>query len=277
MLLNQGSLSLWKRVRVRGDEFMNERSGISSAAVRGESGAAGRNPPGESRNGEASEGAAALCPQVKICGLTREDEASACAEAGASAVGCVFYPPSPRYVSEEIARSICRAVSPKVPCVGVFVNEGCSAIMRKVERCGLKAVQLHGKEPPSLVQELHRAGIAVIKAVFENADPSFASVDGYDAEAYLVECAGGPLPGGNSMGWNWSAAAELAARRPVILAGGLSPENVGRAIRAASPDAVDVSSGVESRPGRKDIDRVRRFLEPVCQSRGSGKFRRIFK
>jgi phosphoribosylanthranilate isomerase len=214
---------------------------------------------------------------VKICGLTREDEAVACAEAGASVIGCVFYPPSPRYVSEEIARSISRAVSAKVPCVGVFVNEGYSDIMRKVERCGLKAVQLHGKEPPLLVKELNGTGITVIKAVFENAEPSFASVDGYSAGAYLVECAGGPLPGGNAMSWNWGAAAELAARRPVILAGGLNPENVGRAICAALPDAVDVSSGVESRPGRKDIDKVKRFLEAVLESRGSGKYRRIFR
>lgn len=215
-------------------------------------------------------------PQVKICGLTREDEAAACAEAGASAIGCVFYPPSPRFVSEERAAGICRALPPGVSGVGVFVNEGFPAIMRKVERCGLKAVQLHGKEPPSLVEALGRTGVTVIKAVFENGSPSFAASESYGAGVYLVECAGGPLPGGNALVWNWGAAAELAALHPIILAGGLTSENVAAAIGAAGPDAVDVSSWVESEPGRKDIDKVRRFIDAVRRSGRTGRIRRIF-
>jgi phosphoribosylanthranilate isomerase len=158
----------------------------------------------------------------------------------------------------------------------VFVNEDFAAIMRKVERCGLGAVQLHGGEKPSLVKMLGEAGVPVIKAVFENGDPPLSSADEFDAAAYLVECAGGPLPGGNSMVWNWSAAADLASKRPVILAGGLNPENVGGAIRAVLPHAVDVSSGVETGPGRKDIDKVKRFLEAVRENGCSGKFGRIF-
>ena len=231
----------------------------------------------ESRPREEMDRARLPHPQVKICGLTREDEAAACALAGASAVGCVFYPPSPRYVHEETARRISRVLPPEVPCVGVFVNEGHSTIMRAVERCGLKAVQLHGKEPPSLVKQLVENGISVIKVLFDGGAPSIDSADDYGADAYLVECAGGPLPGGNSLAWNWSAAARLSSRHPVILAGGLSAENVGRAISAALPDAVDISSGVESEPGRKDIDKVKRFLDAVRTGGRTGGFRRIFR
>lgn len=242
-----------------------------------EADAGGRSPSEKSPSRQESESAGLLHPQVKICGLTREEEAVACARAGASAVGCVFYPPSPRYVSEDLARSISRALPPEVPVVGVFVNEGSSTILRKVERCGLKAVQLHGKEPPSLVKELRESGIFVIKVLFDGGEPSLASADGYSTAAFLVECAGGPLPGGNSLAWNWSIARDLASRHPLILAGGLNAENVGRAISAALPDAVDVSSGVESEPGLKDMDKVKRFLDAVRSGGCTGGFRRIFK
>lgn len=216
-------------------------------------------------------------PQVKICGLMRVDEALACVEAGAGAIGLVFYGKSPRNVTEEQARDICHALPPGVPGVGVFVNESFSFVMGKAERCGLRAVQLHGKESPAMVQDLLREGLTVIKALFENGEPPIASADSYQPSACLVECAGGPLPGGNAMEWDWSAAANLARNRPVVLAGGLSAENVGRAVRAALPDAVDISSGVEDAPGKKNIDKVKRFLEAVSQNGLVRKTRRIFK
>lgn len=126
------------------------------------------------------------------------------------------------------------------------------------------------------MEGLQSKGVAVIKAVFANGTPSLAQVASFGASAYLVECAGGPLPGGNALAWNWSAAAELAAEHPVILAGGLNADNVSQAIQAALPDAIDVSSGVEASPGRKDMNKVKRLLEAVASTNSPRKPRRIF-
>ena len=216
-------------------------------------------------------------PQVKICGLTREDEALACVELGADAIGCVFHPPSPRHLSDERARDIVRSLPPATCIVGVFVNESLSTIIRTVERSGLKAVQLHGQESAELVAALWKEGVFVIKAVFVNGTPSLDLVGSFGSSAYLVECAGGALPGGNALAWNWSAAVGISEENPVILAGGLNPENVSQAIQEALPDAVDVSSGVESSPGRKDMEKVKRLLEAVASTNCSRKPRRIFQ
>ena len=216
-------------------------------------------------------------PQVKICGLMRAEEAQACAELGADAIGCVFYPRSPRHVSDEQAREIFQNLPAALCSVGVFVNEPFATIMKKVERCGLKAVQLHGQEPVELARSLQKEGLVVIKAIFVNSAPSLGLVGSFSASAYLVECAGGPLPGGNAITWDYRAAAGISAKEPVILAGGISPDNVSQAIREALPDAVDVSSGVESAPGRKDMDKVKRLLEAVALTEGSRKPRRIFQ
>lgn len=215
-------------------------------------------------------------PQVKICGLTSVREALACAEAGADAIGCVFFPPSPRHVTDDQARSIVEALPDSACGVGVFVNEDLGAILRKVDRCGLRAVQLHGQETPDLVESLRREGITVIKTLFANAAPSFDSAPGYHASAYLVECAGGKLPGGNAMAWDWGAASPVSRAYPVVLAGGLDPRNVVSALEAAEPDAVDVSSAVESAPGRKDIHKVLQFLEAVRGKNPSKTLRKIF-
>lgn len=216
-------------------------------------------------------------PQVKICGLTRAEEAAACVELGARGIGCVFYPPSPRNVTEQQARTVCRALSSQAcTLVGVFVDESFGEIMRKVEKCGLDAVQLHGRESPDLVNRLSKEGLRVIKGLFVNAAPSFDAASDYRAYAYLAECAGGPLPGGNALNWNWDAATEVSSKFPLILAGGLNPDNVSEAISAACPDAVDVSSGVEADPGRKDLNKVKRFLEAVSRSGCTRNTGRIF-
>jgi phosphoribosylanthranilate isomerase/indole-3-glycerol phosphate synthase/phosphoribosylanthranilate isomerase len=148
----------------------------------------------------------------------------------------------------------------------VFANEPFSEIIQRVERCSLGAVQLHGQESPELVDELVKTGITVIKAIFVNGTPSLELMDSFAASAYLVECAGGPLPGGNALAWNWSVAAGVSHEKPLILAGGLHPDNILRAIGEALPDAVDLSSGVESSPGRKDLDKVKRLLEAIAQT-----------
>jgi phosphoribosylanthranilate isomerase len=216
-------------------------------------------------------------PQVKICGLTTAEEAQACAELGADAIGCVFYPPSPRHVIDEKARDICRSLPAAICAVGVFVNEPFATIMRKVARCGLKAVQLHGQETAELAENLQNEGLLVIKALFMNRAPSLDCAGAFRTSAYLIECAGGPLPGGNALAWDYRAAAGLSVKDPVILAGGINPDNVSRAIREASPDAVDVSSGVESAPGTKDMEKVKRLLEAVATTDCLRKPRRIFR
>jgi phosphoribosylanthranilate isomerase len=214
--------------------------------------------------------------QIKICGLTQVETALACASLGADAIGCIFYPKSPRHLTDARARDICTALSPEIKTVGVFVNETFKAIMCKVERCGLKGVQLHGREPVELVSRLRKEKLLVVKALFVNREPSIKMISGYHATAYLVECGRGVLPGGNAQTWNWDTAREPARKYPLILAGGLSPENIGKALSAACPDAVDVSSGVESSPGSKDIDRVASFIKAVSRYRSPRKTRRIF-
>jgi len=136
---------------------------------------------------------------------------------------------------------------------------------------------LHGQESPELVDELRKAGIIVIKAIFLNGTPSLELISSFKASAYLIECAGGTLPGGNALAWDWSAAAGVSQRDPLILAGGLNPDNISLAIGEAFPDAVDVSSGVESSPGRKDTDKVKRLLEAVALTDFPRKPRSIFR
>jgi phosphoribosylanthranilate isomerase len=211
--------------------------------------------------------------QVKVCGLRRVDEAVACAEAGAAAVGCVFYVKSPRCVSAATAREIRRALPPEVACVGVFVDETFDGIMALAAHTGFTAVQLHGGESPEVVELLRREGLFVIKALFADRSPGLEATSRFAASAFLVECGQGPLPGGNAHAWEWGRAAALGQRHPLILAGGLTPENAAQAVRAALPDAVDVSSGVEAGPGRKDIRKVEQFIAAVATA---GARRRIF-
>ncbi len=202
-------------------------------------------------------------PQIKICGFTRVDEAAECADLGVDAIGCVFYPPSPRNVTEERARDISRAVSSRLTVVGVFVDETFSGIMQKVDHCNLTGVQLHGKESPDLAARLRGENLIVIKALFVNGAPSLENAPDYPDSAFLVECAKGSLPGGNAMTWRWDAARDFGQTRPLVLAGGLSPGNIQGAILDAIPDAVDVSSGVESAPGRKDPGKIKTFVDLV--------------
>jgi len=214
--------------------------------------------------------------QIKICGLTDSGQARACALLGANAIGLIFYPRSPRHVAKERARRIIDALPSGTAAVGVFVDSPFEQIVDTANCCGLTAVQLHGREKPQLAADLKTAGLRVIKALFADRRPDFADAADYDADAFLVECGRGPLPGGNAMAWDWSAAAPLARRFPLVLAGGLTPENVAAAIAAAHPHALDVSSGVEVRPGVKDLSRVRALLKAVTKGGKPYDTRRIF-
>jgi phosphoribosylanthranilate isomerase len=221
------------------------------------------------------------CPQIKICGLTRIEHAAACAEFGADALGFIFYAKSPRHLSREKAAEIIHNIQAPIATVGVFVNETFETIMEHVEFCGLTAVQLHGHESPKLVNRLRSENIRVIKALFSEKAPSMEEVRKYDADAYLVECGKGILPGGNALTWNWGDAKPFGEKYPLILAGGLSADNIVSAVTAALPEAVDVSSGVEISPGIKDIEKIQKFIHAVStfESKSdipSKKFRNVF-
>ncbi|MFO7931202.1 MAG: phosphoribosylanthranilate isomerase [Thermodesulfobacteriota bacterium] len=214
--------------------------------------------------------------QVKICGITEPEDGLVCAAWGADAVGLVFYPKSPRFVTLNRAAQISSALPSHVARVGVFVNESLDTVVDTAQNCGLSAVQLHGSESPEVVEELRQKGLTVIKCLYANGRPPISSAGHYNASAFLVECSAGVLPGGNARTWDWSAARDFAEKHPTIIAGGLGPENVDKAIKAAVPDAVDASSLLESSPGRKDTHKVRDFIYAVRLCERSNKTRRIF-
>jgi indole-3-glycerol phosphate synthase/phosphoribosylanthranilate isomerase len=202
---------------------------------------------------------------VKVCGITTVEDGLMAAEAGADAVGLVFWPKSPRAVDLERARAIAAALPPLVLRVGVFVDATRDEIERAVEAAGLDVVQLHGDEPPESLGGLPRRAL---KAVRVGAGFQAADALRYEGRAsgILLDTrspAGGP-PGGTGRTFDWSAVREVRERAAwVALAGGLDAGNVGRAIAEVRPDAVDVSSGVESAPGRKDAAKVRAFIAAV--------------
>ncbi len=205
-------------------------------------------------------------PEIKICGLTRIEEAAACAEAGADAIGLVFYPPSPRHLTMQQASEISLALPDQTARVGVFVDSPVSEILKTMDGSRLTAVQLHGQESPGMVRELCDRGVRVIKALFIHKPPWISDAPSYpEAAAFLVECGKGRLPGGNALTWNWGEVKSFGRSYPLILAGGLNPDTITQAVSEAAPDAVDVSSGVESGPGRKDILKVRALIQAVSR------------
>ena len=214
--------------------------------------------------------------QVKICGITDVPAALSCLALGADAIGLVFYPKSPRYVTDDRAKAICAALEGRIPGVGVFVNEPGDAVLDRARRCGLSVVQLHGDESPQMVRQLRKEGLTVLKALFYGKNLNTEMAAQYAPDAFLAECGGGKLPGGNAMDWDWALAKPLAEQFPIVLAGGLSVKNVAAALKTARPDAVDVSSGVESAPGVKDLHRVKLFLEAVAAYRHGDAVRKIF-
>ena len=204
-------------------------------------------------------------PLVKICGLTDPANAAACARAGADIIGLVFYPNSPRHVEPSRAMAVVSALPAHIPAWGVFVNEHPDFIMETVRACGLKGVQLHGHEPAGLITALKNQQLTVTKAVFASRSPGLDTIDTVYAAAdfFLVECGQGNLPGGNAKTWDYRQVRKTAREHPVILAGGLSCDNIEQALAEADPTGVDVSSGVESSPGHKNIDQVAELIRRV--------------
>jgi len=196
--------------------------------------------------------------RTKICGITRAQDALHAAACGADALGFVFYEKSPRAISPQDATAIIAQMPPFVSAVGLFVNEAPERIREIAETCGLDLIQLHGDETPQqCLLPRHR----VVKALRVKDAESLAGAEAFEVSALLLDAWSPAAFGGTGESFNWELARQIAARRSVILAGGLTPDNVAEAIRAVSPFAVDVSSGVESAPGIKDPRKVRAFIE----------------
>ena len=203
-------------------------------------------------------------PWIKICGLTQVENAIECAKLGPDAIGLVFFEKSPRNVSIDQAERICSALPKTIQTIGVFVNESFEDIMAKVDFCGLAGVQLHGNEPPELIDRLLENKLIVIKALFAAKPPFLKQSDWYAKASFLlVEYGKGVLPGGNAESWNYEISLQLNTNRPIILAGGLTPDNVKNAVTKTRPAGVDISSGVEKSYGIKDLDKVEAFITAV--------------
>ena len=201
--------------------------------------------------------------RVKICGITNWADARLAIEAGADALGFNFYPRSPRCLAPAEAWAIIRRLPPFVEAVGVFVNWPADAVSALARAVRLSCVQLHGEEPPKVVKKLGRY-YGVIKAF--RVGPGFrpAQLARYDnAMAYLLDGFSPRLRGGTGKQFDWGIARRAGRYGQVILAGGLGPENVARAIAEARPFAIDVCSGVEAKPGKKDPARLRELMREV--------------
>ncbi|BCR04075.1 N-(5'-phosphoribosyl)anthranilate isomerase [Desulfuromonas versatilis] len=200
--------------------------------------------------------------RVKICGITCVEDALHAAACGADALGLVFYQKSPRCVTPGQARKIIAALPPFITSVGLFVNAQPESISSIAAECGLDVIQLHGDEPPAACSFPPRR---VVKALRVKDASSLAGAEAYPVSALLLDAWVAGAYGGTGESFNWQLAAEAATRRPVILAGGLNPDNIAAAVAAVRPYGVDVSSGVEASPGRKDPQKVAAFIRNAKQ------------
>jgi phosphoribosylanthranilate isomerase len=201
--------------------------------------------------------------RVKICGITNAADALAAVEAGANLLGFNFYEKSARYLTESAAAKIRAQLPENVESVGIFVNASAADIAALCNSLKLRAAQLHGDEPPEAVAELARS-VPVIKAFRVEPEFSLKTLDEYgDAFAFLFDAAITGQYGGTGRTTEWDVARRAAKDHRIILAGGLKAENVAAAVRIVRPYGIDVASGVESKPGKKDHGRVREFIQEV--------------
>ncbi len=196
---------------------------------------------------------------VKICGITNAPDAVAAAEAGADALGFMFYQDSPRHVSVPQAVGIIRELSPFIMKVGVFVDAPEDLVMRAISDCGLNMLQFHGNESPEYCAQF---GLMHMKAFRIRDAESLKPLPNYPTHAWLLDAYSPDKLGGTGERFNWDLALEAKKfGRPIFLAGGLTPANVAEAVRRVQPYGVDVSSGVEAEPGKKDHAKVRDFIK----------------
>lgn len=197
--------------------------------------------------------------KVKICGITNLDDAKAAVDSGADALGFVFFEGSPRYISLENTISIVNAISSFTTCIGVFVNETAENIEKIVSATGIDIIQLHGDEPPEICKFSRR----IIKAIRVKSLESLEPLHKYKdlVSCFLLDTYTPKVLGGTGQIFNWDIAIEAKEFGRIILAGGLSPDNISDAVKRVKPYAVDVSSGIELKKGRKDHKKMRLFIE----------------
>lgn len=202
--------------------------------------------------------------KIKICGIKTIPDALAAVDAGPDLIGFNFYPKSPRYVEVGMVRnimSVMRRIG-KVTCVGVFVNASVAEILATMDTLGLNLAQLHGDETPEMLKALDGKAFKAFRGIPENIN----GFERQDAPAFLVDAAVKGVYGGSGVTADWDGAAALAKKFPLLLAGGLTPENVAEAVRRVQPWGVDVASGVESAPGVKDPGKMKAFVQAVRDS-----------
>ncbi len=198
--------------------------------------------------------------KTKICGLTNAEDALKAAELGADYTGFIFYSKSPRYVTAEQASSIIKMLPESTKAVGVFVNQSLTEIEEVLKVCDLSLVQLHGEESPEFASKVPSP---VIKAFRVKGEESLEGVNDYDVFAYLLDSYNGDLYGGTGKMFDPSLLAKKHFNKPVFLSGGLTTENVCSAIKEVQPYAVDVCSGTESEPGKKDHNKLTAFVAAI--------------
>lgn len=213
----------------------------------------------------------ARVPRIKFCGITRREDAELAVEAGAWAVGLILWPGSARACELPEAELIARTLRRRVEVCGVFVNATLDEVARTVDAVGLTMVQLHGDEGPSFCAEIaRRTGAKVVKAARVKDRGDIAALEPFHTDFHLLDTHVPGLPGGTGQTFDHALVAGRRSTVPLVLSGGLTPENVGAAIDAVHPFAVDVASGVESAPGVKDPERLAAFARAVAATAGDG-------
>ncbi len=204
--------------------------------------------------------------KVKICGISTPETLTVALENGADFIGLVFYPPSPRHVELEVARYLANFVPKHVQTIGLFVNPDNETLKQTLCAVPLDMIQLHGNETPERIDEIKaKFNLPIIKAISIATALDLELAKQYEdiAEWLLFDAKGDKLPGGNGISFDWSILKEYDGAKPWMLAGGLTPQNVTQALNILSPNAVDVSSGVENAPGQKDPAKIYSFLRAV--------------
>ncbi len=203
--------------------------------------------------------------KVKICGITNLDDARAAADAGADALGFMFFDQSPRNIQIQTAAEIAQSISPFVLKVGVFVNPDPDLVQTAIAHCGLNILQFHGEESPEFCKQF---GTMTMKAFRVKDATSLESLSDYHTDAFLLDSYVAGKQGGTGEQFNWELAIEAKKfGRPIFLAGGLNPTNVQAAVEQVRPFGIDVSSGVEASPGKKDHQKIRDFITSVRAAR----------
>jgi len=198
--------------------------------------------------------------KVKICGITNLEDALCSFFSGADALGFVFYKKSPRYIPPYKAANISRILPKKIKRIGVFVDEQASTVKKIAKLCGLDLLQFHGQESPEYCKKF--SGYKVIKAFRISKKEDLEGVPKYKTFAYLFDSFSKTKPGGTGNKFNWKILAQTATMKPIVfLSGGLTAGNLCKAVKLLKPDWVDVSTGVELKPGKKDHRKIRRFIQ----------------